>query len=143
RHRPEAVVDVVGSGLRQRAVAVAAQVREDHVIALGEPGGDAVPAGVILRIAVHEQQRRSRAAVPKADDGAAGANVEVLEPREMGSDLGAAPAGRIADVVLRRGDRHPVEAGARGIWLGHELSLRRAARTGWLRATSPRWYCSG
>ena len=98
-HDTKAVIDVVGTGLRQRAVAIAAQVGEDDVIVLRQACGDAIPRHVVDRMAVKHQQRRARTAMAQADDGAFGAHVEVLEPGEQGGDLGVAPAGRIAHIV--------------------------------------------
>ena len=99
RHDPKAVIDQIGAGVGQRAVAIAAQIGEHHVIALGEPRRDAVPQHVIVRIAVQQQHRRAGAAMAQADDGALGADVEMLEAREQRRDLGAAPAGRIARII--------------------------------------------
>ena len=78
-HDAEAVIDEIGAGLGQRAVAVAAQIGEHHVIALRKPRGDRVPQHVIVRIAVQEQQGRAGAAMAHANDGALRAHVEMLE----------------------------------------------------------------
>ena len=67
-HDAEAVIDVIGAGLGQRAVAVAAQIGENHVIVFRKPRGDGVPRHVIVRIAVQEQQRRPRTAMAQAND---------------------------------------------------------------------------
>ena len=105
-HGAEAEVDILRAGLGQRAVAVAAQVRQDDVIVLRKLRRDLVPADVILRIAVQQQQRRAGAAVAQADGGAAGAHVEMLEARKQRRDVGTAPAHRIALVVVGRGLGH-------------------------------------
>ena len=93
------VIDVIGAGLRQRAVAVTAQIREHHVIAFRKPRRDAMPCRVSLRIAVQEQQGRARTPMTQANDGALRAHVEMPKSREQGCDFGAPPVRRIADII--------------------------------------------
>ena len=95
----EAVIDVVGAGLGQRGIAIAAQIGQHDVVALRQLCRDLVPRHVALGIAVHQQQRRTRAAMAHADDGAARLHVEMLESREQGRDFGGAPAVRIAHII--------------------------------------------
>ena len=101
-HGTKAVIDVIGPGLGQRAVAVAAQIGEYHVIAFRKPRGDAVPRYVIARIAVQEQQGRARTAMPHANDCALRAHVEMLECREQGRDFGATPARGVTAIIGAR-----------------------------------------
>ncbi len=98
-HDAEAVVDEIGAGLGQRAVAVAAQICEHHVITRSQPRSDGVPQHMIVRVAMQQQQRRARAAVAHADDGALGAHIEMFEPWEQVRHFRAAPAGRIAGII--------------------------------------------
>src|SRR5437870_1308981 len=52
-HGTKAVIDVIGPGLGQRAVAVAAQIGQigqHHVIAFRKPRGDSVPRYVVARM---------------------------------------------------------------------------------------------
>ena len=101
------VIDVIGARLGQRAVAIAAQIGEHHVITLRQPGGDAVPRHVIARVAVQEQQGRARTAMAHANDGALRAHVEMLECREQSCDFGATPARRVTDIIgARRFSQH-------------------------------------
>ncbi len=100
-HDAEAIVDEVRPGFGQRAVAIAAQVGKNHVIALCQPCSNGVPKHVVVRIAMEEQQRRAGTTVAHANDGALGAHVEMLKPREQGRDFGAAPPGRIAGIIVR------------------------------------------
>ncbi len=101
-HDAKAVIDEFGPGLGERAVAVAAQIGEHHVVVFREPRGDRVPQHVIVRIAVQQQQGRAGTAMAHANDGALGAHVDMLETREQSRDLRAAPAGRIAGIIGRR-----------------------------------------
>jgi hypothetical protein len=101
-HDAEAVVDEIGAGLGERTVAIAAQVGEHDVVALRKPRRHRVPQHVIIGIAVEHQQRRAGAAVAHANDRALGADVEMLESREQGRDLGAAPARGVAGIIGRR-----------------------------------------
>ena len=102
RHGAETVVDVVGAGLGQRAVAIAAQIGQHDVIALREPRRDLVPAHVALGIAVQQKQRRARSAMTHADRRAARLHVEMLEAGEQCRDLRAAPAVGIVRIVRGR-----------------------------------------
>ena len=54
RHLAEAEIDVVGTWIGQRAVAVATQVRKNDMVLLGQLPCDLVPAGVVFRIAMDE-----------------------------------------------------------------------------------------
>src|SRR5439155_27272229 len=67
------------------AVAIAAEIGSDHVKVLGEPAHDLVPRHMRQRVAVQEQQRRSVAAMPQMDAGAA-------KRGGSGLDLGAGEA---------------------------------------------------
>ena len=96
-----AVIDVIGTGVGQRTVAVAAQIGENHMVAFRKPRGDAIPGRVVLRIAVQEQQRRAGTAMADTYDGTLRAEVKMLEIRKQGRELGAAPARRITDIVGR------------------------------------------
>ena len=87
-HGAERIVDVAVTGFRQRAVPVAAQIGQHDVIVLRQPRSDLVPADMVLRISVQQQQRRSRAAMTQADHGAAGTHVEMVESRKHRGDLG-------------------------------------------------------
>ena len=104
-HGAERIVDVVGTGFRQRAVAVASQIGQHDVIVLRQSRSHLVPADMVLRISVQQQQRRSRAAVTQTDHGSAGTHVEMVESRKHRGDLGAAPAGGIARVIRSGGHR--------------------------------------
>jgi hypothetical protein len=55
RHLAKTEVDIIRTCIGQRAVAIAAQIGKNEVVLLRELSGDLVPAGVILRIAMHEQ----------------------------------------------------------------------------------------
>ena len=82
-HGAEAVVDVIGPGLRQGTVAVATQIRQDHMVTLCKPRRDAMPRDMILRIAMQQKQWWPRTAMAKPDDRTAGGHVQVLEAREV------------------------------------------------------------
>ena len=101
-HGAEAVVDVVRAGLRQRAVAIAPQIREHDVIALRQPRRDLVPARVALGIAMQQKQRRTRSAVTHADHSTARLHVEMPEARKHRRDFRAPPAMRIVRIVRGR-----------------------------------------
>src|ERR1043166_6824791 len=87
RHGAEGIIDVVlAAVLGTDAVAVAAQIRRDHVEALGEPVGHLVPGRMGERVAVQQEQRRCAAAVAQANARAAGLDVEELEALEPERD---------------------------------------------------------
>jgi hypothetical protein len=73
---------------------------------LGELGRDLVPAGVVLRVTVDEQQRRSGTTVAQKDDGAARPYIEVPEAREVHRHRPRTPTCRINAIVSlgRNGD---------------------------------------
>ena len=61
-HGALAVVDVALAAGRLVRVAIAAQIGRDDGEALGEDGGNLVPGGMGLRVAVQQEQRRAAAA---------------------------------------------------------------------------------
>jgi hypothetical protein len=98
-HLAEAEIDVVGTRIGQRAVAIASQIGKNDMVLLRQLCSDLVPAGVVFRIAVNEQKRRAETAVAQPNDSPAGAHIEVLETGEMRGHLGRAPARGVALVV--------------------------------------------
>ena len=94
-----AVIDVIGAGVGQRTVAIAAQIGENYMLVLRKPRSDAIPRRVVLRIAVQEQKWWAGTAVAQPDHGAVRAHVEMLESREQSRDFRAAPARRVADII--------------------------------------------
>jgi len=58
------------------------------MILLGQPRGNLVPAGVVLRITMDEQQRRTRTAVPQPNYSAAGAHIEGFKAGEVRRHVG-------------------------------------------------------
>ncbi len=68
------------------------------------------PVVRIARIAVDKQERRARAAVPQPDHRAARAHIQMLETGEVRCNFGAAPARRVAFVIVGRGGRHRLQA---------------------------------
>ena len=82
---------------------------------------------------MHQEQRRPGAAVAQADHGAARAHVHVLEPGEMRCDFCAAPARRIALVILRARFRHGHQR-ARWCFLAHHAPIDGETARLFLRA---------
>src|SRR5262249_27295643 len=105
-HLAKAEIDVVWARLWERAIAVAAQVRKDDMVLLGQLRGHLVPAGVVPRIARDEQQRRARAAVTEPNYGSAGAHIEVFKAGELRRHVGRTPTRRVAPVVVLGRRRH-------------------------------------
>jgi hypothetical protein len=98
-HLAKAEIDVIGARVGQRAVTVAAQVGKNDVVVFGQSRGDLVPAGVILGIAVDEQQRRARTTVAQPNDGTTGAHIDVTEAWEMCGHLCRSLPRRITAVI--------------------------------------------
>ena len=69
-HRAFGIAQVLGIGLRPRAVAVPAQIRNDEREMAGKLGRHAMPAHMRLWIAMQHQQRRPRTADAREDAGA-------------------------------------------------------------------------
>ena len=82
RHGAERVAAVILAARRLFRIAVAAQVGGDHGELARQPRRDLVPGHVRERIAVHEQQRRSLAAVHRDDARAAGLDLGAGEAFE-------------------------------------------------------------
>jgi hypothetical protein len=82
RHGAEGVGAVVLSAGRLLRIPVAAQIRGDHGELAGQSRRHLMPGDVRERIAVHEQQRRSLAAMHRHDARAAGLDLGASEAFE-------------------------------------------------------------
>ncbi len=85
RHRALRIGLVIGAGLGLAAAAVAAQVRANNRVVLGEPRRDLRPHGVGLGETVQQQQRRTGAALAQADGDFVGLYVFELKSIEHGT----------------------------------------------------------
>ena len=79
RHGALAVGLVAGAAGGLAAVAVAAQVGQDHGVVFGENGGHVMPHDVGLRVAVQQQHGTAAAADQRVDADAAGCRGSLLE----------------------------------------------------------------
>src|SRR3546814_14353464 len=83
-HRPERVGGMVAPAGRLGAVAVTAQIRGYHRVALGQRGRHPMPAHVGQRVAVQQQQRRPIAADRGVDLRARG--LDRSQERRVGNE---------------------------------------------------------
>src|SRR5438093_161668 len=84
RHGAKRVMAMIGAAVDGAdAVAVPAQIGGYDVEFCRQPAGDLVPAGMRLRVAMEQQQRRARTSVPQEDVGPVGPDPPGFETIEQ------------------------------------------------------------
>ena len=87
--------------------------------------GKSCPLPIVLVAKAMRNLPTGTTVTVQADDRAFGAHVEMREIRKMRSDFGAAPARRVALVILGGSGGHHAQA---GIGLAHLFSIKQRRR---------------